>query len=298
MFNWKTNTRSRLSDGRAIDALADKYCKNGQIKGIYVLGGKLPISVIRRGPAMKKDISLGQLAELVSACLDKGVEVNLAPNDESESALTWTEAKHAAEAAYAAALEDVLAAIRGDKSALKAASSRSIRLDRSGRLVEIQLQPHIARTTPIETQPITGYGSPPCTEVEAGLQDDLIEMEPSAGSRLAVNMRVTPRGYLNFALTVYDTEVPQAKAQVHDITEQGVGVAGLEAKIDEVRTLEIMPDEVFELEPITFEARCRWGKTEGTSGRYFAGFEITNISEASLHRLRDLIRLLTPAEWP
>jgi len=109
---------------------------------------------------------------------------------------------------------------------------------------------------------------------------------------------VTPRGYLNFALTVYDTQLPQAKAQVHDITERGVGVAGIEAKIDEVRTLEIMPDNVFQLEPITFEARCRWGKTEGTTGRYFAGFEITNISEACLNRLRDLIRLLTPAEWP
>ena len=58
---------------------------------------------------------------------------------------------------------------------------------------------------------------------------------------------------------------------VRDISEEGVGVAGIEAKVGDLKTLVILGDEFGEFSSFEFEAYCRWcyadEATRNLSGR-------------------------------
>jgi hypothetical protein len=72
-----------------------------------------------------------------------------------------------------------------------------------------------------------------------------------------------------------------------------VGVSGLEAQVGELKSLVVVPDEFLEVEPFSFEAKCRWSRM-GNEGKVCnAGFEITDISEGSFIQLQELLQLMT-----
>lgn len=75
-----------------------------------------------------------------------------------------------------------------------------------------------------------------------------------------------------------------------DISEKGVAVRGIPAGIDDEKTL-MIGEANFDLpDPIRLTCTCRWAdKDENTAGGQFAGFEITEISEADDRYLRSLI---------
>ncbi len=106
------------------------------------------------------------------------------------------------------------------------------------------------------------------------------------------NLRELPRGYLNFALTVCDISDPKSMGIVRDISEKGVGVLDIEANVNDVKILEIQPDPLLGVGPITFEARCRWTKRAGPEGRSVSGFEVTNASEISIQALQQFVQSL------
>jgi hypothetical protein len=108
--------------------------------------------------------------------------------------------------------------------------------------------------------------------------------------------RQCPRLNIPIAIRAYHHRTSQ-KGFVRDISEDGLRVAGIDAKIGETITLCLPLVELEHLEPVEFEATCRWKKTKGKSIRYVvSGFEIRNISpEArnSFRKLMDLARNLT-----
>jgi uncharacterized protein (DUF433 family) len=102
-------------------------------------------------------------------------------------------------------------------------------------------------------------------------------------------MRELPRHYLAVAVTIYEATRPEVKGTLRDITEKGVGITGIPVRVGEVKTL-VIPSETFiEADKIVFKAECAWAQTEGTEDQYFAGFQITSISEECLEDLRSLI---------
>jgi hypothetical protein len=114
-------------------------------------------------------------------------------------------------------------------------------------------------------------------------------------------VRLVPRQRLMIVLPiliyggVYDSNrgrVMQKKGTVRDITEKGVGVRGITARLDELKTFVIPANDFFEIDPIVFEARCRWLSSKDRDADSIGGFQIMNISEPSLRDLRRLVHSL------
>jgi hypothetical protein len=107
------------------------------------------------------------------------------------------------------------------------------------------------------------------------------------------NMRVLARHHLVVPLPIYEAgQYPNICGMVRDITENGIGVTGMRAAVDEIKSLCIHPDTFLQIEPISFRAQCRWTESE-TEGHFMAGFEIVEISQKNQQRLSALIQELT-----
>jgi hypothetical protein len=105
------------------------------------------------------------------------------------------------------------------------------------------------------------------------------------------NFRRHSRIALNVRLPIIDANDPAAEGVVRDISEKGVRTMGIQAEVNDVRSLVVLADELARIDPFGFEACCRWaGKDRGT---YLAGFEIIDISEKSLSDLKELIHALS-----
>lgn len=110
------------------------------------------------------------------------------------------------------------------------------------------------------------------------------------------NLRSLQRYYLDFEIPIYERSVPDIHGVLRDITEKGVGIAGLEVAPDDIKSLVILGDSFGAAPPFEFDAICRWFKEEDGDWKNVSGFEITFISERDLKNLRKLIRLITLAE--
>jgi hypothetical protein len=114
--------------------------------------------------------------------------------------------------------------------------------------------------------------------------DNNVDLEPR---------REFPRLLLAFILPVHDAEEPDLRGIVADVTEKGMRLEGMETEVGQKRKLVVNPSRFGDLDPIEFEAECRWNSTDGRDNRPVAGFQITQISEASLQELRRFIRFVT-----
>jgi uncharacterized protein (DUF433 family) len=129
------------------------------------------------------------------------------------------------------------------------------------------------------------------TDTEVITLEELYATSSSAYDTVFVeNMRELPRHHLSMAVTIYEATRPEVKGTLRDITEKGVGITGIPARVGEVKTLVIPAETFIQADKIVFEAKCAWAQTEGTEDQYFAGFQITSISEECREDLRSLIR--------
>ena len=119
--------------------------------------------------------------------------------------------------------------------------------------------------------------------------DGFVEQE----AVLPESFRCRTRFYLDFEIPIYESSRPEVQARIHDITEDGVGIIGLEVQVDEITHLVVLGDALGEVAPFEFEARCRWCTRDERSGMSSCGFEITYISEKDRTQLIQLISLLT-----
>jgi hypothetical protein len=91
-----------------------------------------------------------------------------------------------------------------------------------------------------------------------------------------------PRDYLVVQAPIYDVRDPETRGVIRDLTEEGIGIIGLKASLD---------DNSRGVDKIVFGAKCRWVKKDSEGG-YVCGFRITDITEENLEKLRRLIREL------
>lgn len=110
----------------------------------------------------------------------------------------------------------------------------------------------------------------------------------------AMHSRSTDRYELTYQLPVYSTTEPKIVGAVEDISEQGIRVTGIRAKVGQKATLVIPKDEFGEFATLSFEANCRWVR-KGVDGKPVLGFEIDHISIRDLEELRFLMKAFTTA---
>ncbi len=104
--------------------------------------------------------------------------------------------------------------------------------------------------------------------------------------------RLLFRHAVDFALNIHEEKKPQIMGLVLDISEGGVGLEGIEARIGESKNLAIPTDEFFGVARVEFRARCRWAIQDKFTGKWIGGFEITSISAGGLVEIRKLIQLI------
>ncbi|MGO9566221.1 MAG: PilZ domain-containing protein [Desulfomonilaceae bacterium] len=105
--------------------------------------------------------------------------------------------------------------------------------------------------------------------------------------------RGTPRNYPIPVVTICEVGKPGTRYRVLDISENGIGIVGIRAQIDEMKSLAVIGDEFGEIAPFEFEAKCRWARELEPDGRMCAGFQITRVGEQDLLRLREFIQGFT-----
>ncbi len=117
--------------------------------------------------------------------------------------------------------------------------------------------------------------------------------QPAADTIFFQSMREFPRHYLVVQIPIQVIgDNSQTVGKVRDITEQGLGISGVEATVGEEKTFGFHPDEFISVQPFTFKAECRWAEQKGPKD-FVAGFQITNITKDGLERLHQLIQDLT-----
>ena len=120
-------------------------------------------------------------------------------------------------------------------------------------------------------------------ESRSQLYDDTVNIE---------SMRRAVRVPAPFPIEIRDKKDLNTHGMVRDISDLGVGISGIEAKFNDQRSFVIMCNEVVDVDPIEFEAICRWAKI-GNEGKCTSGFEITHISDSAHTELKKLIHNLS-----
>jgi uncharacterized protein (DUF433 family) len=111
--------------------------------------------------------------------------------------------------------------------------------------------------------------------------------------RTVRDSRGMPRNHPVPVVTICEVGRPETRYLVRDVSENGIGIAGIKAQIDEVKSLAVVGDEFGEIAPFEFKAQCRWARPVEPDGSMCAGFFITTISEQDLLRLREFIQGFT-----
>ncbi len=132
-------------------------------------------------------------------------------------------------------------------------------------------------------------------EVQAISPEELYERFPLYEELTISDMRNIARSPLAYPIPIYESANPDSRGEVRNITDRGVGVKGMRAKVGETLTLIIDAGAYVAVAPIAFNGQCRWVRKK-SSGDYVAGFEITMISRDNLLQLRKVIQELDQDE--
>jgi hypothetical protein len=97
--------------------------------------------------------------------------------------------------------------------------------------------------------------------------------------------------YLAFPIPVYDERDPSIVGRMRYVTDDEVGLIGIDAQVNETKSLIILPEKFIEIKSFKFKARCKWVRREAEGA--YTGFEIVNISDDAFARLQQLTEALT-----
>jgi hypothetical protein len=126
---------------------------------------------------------------------------------------------------------------------------------------------------------------------------ELIGRHSKYDETIGVNdIRALQRDKVDFPLPIYESDNPQSRGIISDITVMGVGIKGFETDVGAIKRFVIPADEFFQVNAVEFKARCRWVKRDESDGECVSGFEIMKVSKGSLAGLRRLIEGLTLSE--
>jgi len=106
------------------------------------------------------------------------------------------------------------------------------------------------------------------------------------------DLRQLPRHFLSISIPVYDASQPNHMGKLRDITEKGLGIVGIKARIGEVKSFMIPCRKVLDIDNVWFEAECVWAEPGKQVEEWQGGFQITKISPEHLASLRDPIKWL------
>lgn len=99
--------------------------------------------------------------------------------------------------------------------------------------------------------------------------------------------------FLTITAPIHEQGRPELEGRLCEITERGLTVSGMEARIGEIKLFAVPCREFLKVDEIAFEAKCLWSNRDRGSREWSAGFQITKIDRQALAQLRELIQILT-----
>ncbi len=128
-------------------------------------------------------------------------------------------------------------------------------------------------------------------EAGAMTREELLAATAGGQDTVALDaLRQSVRHYPVLSLAAMSVKHHEVMGVIRDISERGVGVSGFACEVGEGDTLIIKADEGLDVEPLVFEATCKWSKVDDTSLEILSGYEITDISDRGLKNLKEFIR--------
>lgn len=126
---------------------------------------------------------------------------------------------------------------------------------------------------------------------------ELGKISPSYMARICHNdKRGCPRVDLALYIPVYDLG-GLATGALRDLSENGLRIAGIEARPGQAKTFQIPINTFMNADPVLVVAECRWVETTGKDNEYnLAGFEIIDISDTDRQSLRNFMKFLLLSE--
>jgi len=122
------------------------------------------------------------------------------------------------------------------------------------------------------------YGQPRSTDEDTVIIDD---------------MSLIQKHFLTVTARIYEEAKPAVEGRLHEVTERGLTIIGIQARIGEEKSFIIPCKEFLPADRIAFRADCLWANMKQGTGQWVSGYQVTSISRESLGLLRDLIQLLT-----
>jgi len=107
------------------------------------------------------------------------------------------------------------------------------------------------------------------------------------------DVRELPRHFLSITIPIYEATHEKRKGKIREVTEKGVGITCIQARIGEVKSFAIACHLFLEVDNIWLEAECIWMEAGKTPEEWYGGFQITNILPKHLKNQRELIQLLS-----
>jgi hypothetical protein len=107
------------------------------------------------------------------------------------------------------------------------------------------------------------------------------------------DMTLIQKHFLTITAPICEAGRPEVVGRLQEVTERGLTISGLEARIGEIKSLAVPCRQFLKVDKIEFEAKCLWTKKHRVTKEWSAGFQITKIDAKSLAELRDLIQILT-----
>lgn len=108
----------------------------------------------------------------------------------------------------------------------------------------------------------------------------------------SVQIRQLSRTYLPEMLRIYDLDDLASELGVKDLSEKGLHVVGMNTSVGEKASFLVQAMEFEDIDPFTFDAQCRWTRTEGDGTKAsvrHAGFEITEIDDQAQEQLKKIM---------
>jgi hypothetical protein len=107
------------------------------------------------------------------------------------------------------------------------------------------------------------------------------------------DLRELPRHFLSVSIPIYEATHDNRKGKIREVTEKGVGITGIQARIGEDKSFVISCRRFLDVDNILLEAECIWMEAGKKPEEWYGGFQITKISPKDLKNLRELIQLLS-----
>ena len=99
-----------------------------------------------------------------------------------------------------------------------------------------------------------------------------------------------PRKIIRFPLLINDLESPDLKGFVRNVSKKGISVEGMDARLGDLKALQVRSSEFVESSTFEFVAECRWALTaEQAEGEPVVGFLIKSISTGAFEELEKLL---------